>query len=47
MASIIWLPTVWTGLKAAIGSCGIKAISLPRMERMAFPLASNLTRSTG
>ena len=26
-------PTEWTGLKAAIGSCGISAISAPRIAR--------------
>ena len=31
---MIWSPTVCTGLKAAIGSCGISAISPPRMSRI-------------
>src|SRR5215813_11740382 len=37
IASMIWSPTVCTGLKAAIGSCGISAISPPRMSRMTAP----------
>ena len=31
---MIWSPTVCTGLKAAIGSCGMSAISPPRMSRI-------------
>src|SRR5215468_1905958 len=37
IASMIWSPTVCTGLKAAIGSCGISAISPPRMSRITAP----------
>src|SRR5882672_4747606 len=46
MASMIWSPTVWTGLKAAIGSCGISAISPPRMSRMVAPRGGSWARST-
>src|SRR3989304_565118 len=45
MVSMIWLPTVCTGLKAAIGSCGISAISAPRMRRMARLLRPNRVSS--
>ncbi|PYN54785.1 MAG: hypothetical protein DMD94_13900 [Candidatus Rokuibacteriota bacterium] len=40
-----WAPTVWTGLNAAIGSCGINAISAPRIARMTGPFASSAVRS--
>src|SRR5215207_7303838 len=46
MASTIWSPTVCTGLKAAIGSCGIKAISPPRISRISAPRGGNCARST-
>ena len=43
---MIWLPTVWTGLNAAIGSCGISAIWPPRMSRISAPFGSSFARST-
>src|SRR5947209_19402807 len=36
-ASMICSPTEWTGLNAAIGSCGIRAISAPRIARSSAP----------
>ena len=42
IASTIWSPTVCTGLKAAIGSCGISAISPPRMSRISAPRGGEL-----
>src|SRR5918994_266797 len=46
IASTIWSPTVCTGLKAAIGSCGISAISPPRISRISAPRGGNCARST-
>ena len=46
MPSMIWLPIVWTGLNAVIGSWKIIAISAPRIRRISFPVASSLSKST-
>src|ERR1700733_1006817 len=45
MASMICAPTVCTGLNAAIGSCGISAISAPRRARIWRPRGGRRTRS--
>src|SRR5438477_2483292 len=45
MASMIWSPTVCTGMNAAIGSGGISAISAPRMSRMSAPRGGSWARS--
>ena len=42
---MIWSPTVWTGLNAAIGSCGISAISPPLMSRISAPRAGSWAMS--
>src|SRR5438132_1066675 len=47
IASRIWLPTECTGLNAAIGSCGISAISPPRMRGIAQPVADEVEREHG
>ena len=44
---MICSPTEWTGLNAAIGSCGIRAISAPRIARSSAPFGESRVRSTG
>src|SRR5215831_13108074 len=46
IASMIWLPTLCTGLNDDIGSWKISAISAPRIDRISVPLASSFARST-
>src|SRR5262245_11067961 len=46
IASMIWLPTVCTGLNEDIGSWKISAISAPRIERISEPFESSRARST-
>src|SRR4051794_10724624 len=46
IASTIWLPMLWTGLKEDIGSWKMSAISAPRIDRISAPFASSVARST-
>ena len=46
IVSIIWFPTVWTGLNEVIGSWKTSPISPPRIWRISRLPASSCTRST-
>ena len=46
IASLIWLPIVWTGLNDDIGSWKMSAISAPRIVRISWPFGASFARST-
>ena len=46
MVSMIWFPTVWTGLKEVIGSWNTSPISPPRIWRISALPGSSWTRSS-